>query len=213
MSPGSRTWDDSHSRILLAQALTFTRFGNVGPEQSLRLGSCAGASGGPVVGLQLCPQSGVNQHGSITSGLASTAAVTPSVPRRGLGTSGRSNREVSEQSIAACRDGGRPSRTSDSTYLLPANEASAYPPSPASAHPSRSADARCDATPQPSERSSSVTTSAPARGHRSHWPGSELRLWSRAVQLLVVAERGGGERALKYAIHGLGPLVLRSGET
>ncbi len=28
MSPGSRAWDESHSRILLAQALTFTRFGN-----------------------------------------------------------------------------------------------------------------------------------------------------------------------------------------
>ena len=28
MSPGSRAWDESHSRILLAQALRCTRFGN-----------------------------------------------------------------------------------------------------------------------------------------------------------------------------------------
>ena len=28
MSPGSRAWDESHSRILLAQALRTTRFGD-----------------------------------------------------------------------------------------------------------------------------------------------------------------------------------------
>ena len=28
MSPGSRAWDESHSRFLLAQAQRFTRFGN-----------------------------------------------------------------------------------------------------------------------------------------------------------------------------------------
>jgi hypothetical protein len=128
---------------------------------------------------QLCPQRGVSQHGSITSGLASTAAA--SVPSSGLGMSGRSSRDVSEQSIAACRDGGRPSRTSVSMYLRPASEASAYPASTLAGPAHGHSDVPPPPPPPPlSSESHAVVTrpSAPrgrSLGRRGHWPGSELR--------------------------------------